>query len=108
LINDAIKAKLKSNWGDKAEALDCQAELRVYDPLSAWQCYIYAMNPENEDQIMCLISARKTLPPITTDFTISELQLLYNEHGENVQIDTEYRPRSIETLFTKLNEIHRG
>jgi len=104
LINADIISKLKNNWGDKAESLACMAELRVYDPLSDWQCYIYAMNPDNEDEIMCLISGGKNVEPITTEWALSEMELLYNSDGEGVEIDKEYRPRRTDELFKILNQ----
>lgn len=102
-IDSKQSAKLKDNWGAKAESLQCQAELRVYDPLSDWQCYIYAMNPDNENEIMCLISGGKNIEPVTVDWTLYEMSLLYNSHGEGVEIDTEYRPRQTAELFKMLN-----
>jgi hypothetical protein len=106
MLNDKQKEKLKSSWGDKAEALDCLAEVRVYDPLSDWQCYIYAMNPDNENEILCLISLGKNLFPVFSEWTMHEISLLYNSHGENAEIDLEYRPRNINEIYKKLRESH--
>lgn len=103
-INAQTLSKLKQNWGDKAESLSCMSEMRVYDPLSDWQCYIYAVNPDNEDEIMCLISGGKNIEPLTTNWTLYELNLLYNSHGEGVEIDIEYRPRRTAELFKLLNQ----
>lgn len=103
-IDAKTASKLKNNWGDKADSLACMAEMRVYDPLSNWQCYIYAVNPENEDEIMCLISGGKNIEPMTTAWTMHELNLLYNSHGEGAEIDTEYRPRRTAELFKLLNQ----
>ena len=104
MIDERKKLKLMTYWGDKATAMACLAEVRVYDPLSDWQCYIYAVNPNNDDEIMCLISGGKNLEPIVTEWTFSELGLLYNSDGEGVQVDDEYRPRRVAEIFKKLSE----
>ena len=104
MITTEQSKKLKANWGVKADSMACLAELRVYDPLSSWQCYIFAQNPENDNEIMCLISGGKNLEPMVTEWTLHELSLLYNAHGEGVQIDQEYRPRRAAELFKILNK----
>ena len=105
MIKPEQMEKLKANWGEKAEGMTCLAEVRLYDPLSDWQCYIYAINPQNIDEIMCLISCGKGLTPITTEWRLAELYLLYNNHGEGIEVDNEYRPRRVSDLFKKLNEL---
>ncbi len=104
MINHNQKQKLLSNWGDKAESMACMAEVRVYDPISSWECYLYAMNPEDEDQIMCLLKTSKCDPAITEFGSINWLNALFNEHGENVKIDPEYRPKRTAELFKQLNK----
>lgn len=99
-----MKGKLMKNWGDKAECMECNAEFRVYDPKSYWQCFLLAMNPENQQEIKCIISGGNNLEPTLTEWTDYELSLLYNDDGEGVQIDTEYRPRKAAEIWRKLNE----
>ena len=41
-------SKLQANWGDKADSYDCYAWMRLYDPESRWECYVYAIDPLNE------------------------------------------------------------
>jgi hypothetical protein len=101
MINSKQKEKLKASWGEKASSLSCLAEVRIYDPLSPWECYIYAMNPENEDQICCLI---KGFFVETCEWSLSELANRFNVEGEAPVIDKEYRPRRAAELFKKLNE----
>ena len=103
MIKQKQMEKLKASWGVIAESMDCKAEVRVYDPLSLWECYIYSMNPDNEDEIMCLISGGKNLEPIITQWKLSELSYLYNADGEGVEIDEEYRPRHIAEILKRLN-----
>ena len=106
-ISQSTIAKLKANWGDKAEALDCKAELRVYDPLSRWVCYIFAMNPANENEIKVLVSLRPNMQPMMLECTLDDINLRYNQDGEHMEVDAEYRPRDVSTLFIKLSEGYR-
>lgn len=101
MLNNIQKEKLKANWGSPASSMACLAEMRVYDPLSSWQCYIYAMNPDDEDQISCLIKGFTTE---ACEWRLSELQSRFNAEGEPLQVDTEYRPRRVAELFKKLSE----
>lgn len=101
LSNKQIET-LKSSWGEKADSMGCLAEVRVYDPLSSWECYIYAINPEDEDEIMCIINGFNV--EVTT-WRLSEMRLHYNAYGESPIIDKEYRPRRVAELFKKISEV---
>jgi hypothetical protein len=101
MINLKQKEKLMASWGEKASSMACMAEVRVYDPLSPWECYIYALNPEDEDEICCII---KGFFVEVCDWRLSELSNRYNADGERVQIDYEYRPRRAAELFKILNQ----
>lgn len=101
MLNDRQKEKLKASWGDKASSMACMAEVRVYDPLSPWECYIYAMNPEDEDEICCLI---KGFFVEVTEWRLSEIASRFNANGEPVEVDYEYRPRRAAELFKILNQ----
>lgn len=79
----------------------CRAEVRVYDPLSQWECYIYALNPEDEDEICCILCAFSVE---ITRWTLSELSNLFNSEGERVQVDQEYRPRYADNLYKILKQ----
>ena len=96
--------RLKKSWGEKASSLSCKAEVRVYDPLSFWQCYIFALNPENEDEIECIIKTGRNEFPSVEKWTISEIKSLFNSEGEAVIVDQEYRPIMAAQIFKKLNE----
>ncbi len=100
MINTLQKEKLKNNWKD--ESGECLALVRVYDPLSFWQCYLIAMN--NDDEILCIVSAGKKSRAIIVEWTLRELEMLYNAHGEGVQVDYEYRPRQVKEILKKLKE----
>jgi hypothetical protein len=96
VIPKHVKEALKATWGDKASTLQCYAEVKIIDPLSSWACYIFAMS-EDEKEVQCLVYTHGIGAQILTlDFC--DLFLMYNAHGENPVIDTEYR----RTLVTEL------
>lgn len=101
MLSHKQKEKLKANWGEKASSMACMAEVRVYDPLSPWECYIYALNPEDEDEISCII---KGFFVEVTEWSLSELASRFNVEGERPIIDQEYRPRRAAELFKILSE----
>ncbi len=105
MITNKQKEKLKANWGEKADCMASNAEVRVYDPLSAWTCYIYALSPEDDNTIKCIIVGGKNDEPMDTEWSLYELSMLYNSEGEGVIIDREYRPRQAAELFKLLNEV---
>ncbi len=93
--------KLKSNWGDKADSMSCMAEVRIYDPLSSWECYIYAMNPNDEDEVCCFF---KGFFINTSIWSLREIFSCYNSIGEKPTIDQEFRPRQLNELYKKLSQ----
>lgn len=99
MISNTQKEKLKACWGEKADSMTCLAEVRVFDPLSNWECYIYAMNPDNDDEICCIING---FCVEVCDWSLEELCNRFNSEGERVQIDYEYRPRRALEIFKKL------
>lgn len=101
MISHSQREKLKASWGDKASSMACMAEVRVYDPLSPWECYIYAMNPDNEDEICCII---KGFFVEVCEWRLSEIASRFNANGEPVEVDHEYRPRRAAELFKILNQ----
>lgn len=105
MFNETQIEKLKSNWGARAEALACYAEVRLFDPSSAWQCYLLAMNPDNTDEVNCMISANSKVSPEISNWSLQEIFSLYNSEGEGVKIDEDYRPRRAAELFKKLSEL---
>ncbi len=101
MLNHEQKSKLLKNWGEKASSMACRAEVRVYDPLSSWECYIYALNPDDEDEICCII---KGFFVEVCDWRLSEIASRFNADGEGVQVDHEYRPRHAAELFKILSD----
>jgi hypothetical protein len=104
MINATQSERLKANWGYKADAMACMAEVRLYDPMSHWQCFIYAMNPEDDNEIQCILSVGNNTAPAIARWTLPEIIALYNSIGEGVQIDPEYRPRMASQIFKMLND----
>ena len=98
------KQKLLANWGEKASSMACMAEVRIYDPLSPWQCYIYAMNPEDENEILCIIKGHEVE---VCEWKMSELEIAFNSDGEPPLIDDEYRPILASEVYKKLMETNR-
>lgn len=105
MLSEAQRDKLLANWGARAEALACYAEVRLFDAASSWQCYLLALNPHDEEEIICIISTNEKASPEVTTWTLSEVFSLYNQDGEGVKIDSQYRPRRAAELFKKLSEL---
>lgn len=103
MLTDRQKEKLKANWGEKANSLQCKAEVRLYDDLSKWECYIYSMNPDDEDEVEVILTA---ITVQTVMWRMSDLSKLFNEHGEAPKQDLEYVPRKADELLKKLKELH--
>ena len=96
-----LRDKLIDNWGEKAEALACKALIRLYDPLSALECYILAMNPQDEDEVYCILHGSSVE---VCACSMQELLSMYNNHGEGVQRDLQFRPRCAQEIYRKLTE----
>src|SRR5574338_1559331 len=97
LIAQDVKDRLKKNWGEKAETLNCYAEVKLIDPLSSWACYIFAMDKDG-DMVNCLLYSDAMGVEIYTQ-CICDIYSMYNEEGENPMVDTEFRRmRVIELL----------
>jgi len=101
MITAQQKTKLMANWGEKAESMACYAEVRLFDPLSPWECYIYAMNPENEDEVACIISA---FSPDATTASLEALQSCFNSNGYPPMVDHEFRACRASELLKQLND----
>jgi hypothetical protein len=102
ILPNQVRA-LMQNWGDKAQALDCLAYTRFYDPLSSWECYIYAVNPEDPDEILCIIHGEFTSVEV---WNIKALFTLFNAHGENLLLDQEYVAQNVRTILNNLARKH--
>lgn len=96
MLSNLQKENLFKSWGEIADSMQCKAEVRVYDPLSSWECYIYALNPEDEDEMCCVINGFYVE---AIKWRLSDLFSYYNMHGEAAEIDYEFRPREIGEIY---------
>ncbi len=101
MLSEVIKQTLISNWGPKAQSMHCYAEVKLIHKSSNWACYVYALNPQDEDTILCLISNKY---PYLEEWSLKELYQSYDNDGENPIIDTEFRKIRVAELFRKLSE----
>lgn len=104
MLNSTQRERLLKNWGAPADSMACNAEVRIYDPASSWECYIYALNPDGEDEIACMIRGHDVE---ICDWRLSEIPTLYNSEGNPPVVDREFRPRWAAELFKHLNEISK-
>lgn len=102
MLSPKLKEALKKNWGEKANTLNCFAEVKLIDPLSSWCCYIFAMD-QNEEMIQCVLYSDAIGVEVYTQ-CIYDIYSMYNEEGEHPVIDTEYRRIRVTELLRKLSE----
>lgn len=105
MLNNKSFESLKKNWGDRADSMQCRAEIRLYDPNSKWQCYIYAVNPEYLDEIQCIIRGFDV--EILT-CSLQEILSCYNSEGESPRVDIDYRPIQCEEILKLLRSGRYG
>jgi hypothetical protein len=94
-----IEKRLMKNWGEQHSAMN--AELRYFDPIGSWECYIYAIDPEKPDTFEALINGYSLEQ---RQMTFTELFSMYNAEGEGVKLDTEFRPRQVYEIEKRLNQ----
>lgn len=100
MIPSDVQQRLRLNWGERADAMLCNIECRIYDPESKWEWFIYAQDPDDTD---CLLA-------IECDFFIeagviiskSFLESLYNHDGEEMKYDEDFKPRNALLFWKKL------
>lgn len=100
MLSHSQKEVLKANWGERATCMACFAEVKFIDELSGWSCYILAINPDNEDEIACIV---KGFDVELCTWSLKELYHSYNVEGESPCIDHEYRRVRASELFKRLS-----
>lgn len=105
MIPRFIIHRLKKNWGDRHESLACNAEARLYDCFDEWACYLIAINPENENEVFCIIVDHDLSPKVFT----AQTEMIYLLHkwdreGGPMILDESFIPRKADTLFKILLE----
>lgn len=103
MLSESEKNRLKSNWGERAEALACNAEIKLFDPLSSWECYFLAIDPMDEDNAKVII-VDEDRQVLVTDASVQDLFGKWNGQGEFMEIDPQFVPRTASSLFKVLNE----
>ncbi len=93
--------RLLKNWGESADSLQCKAEIRLYDAESGWECFIYAINTDDLNEIKCIIHAESLE---ICDWTIEELKNCYNYCGDAPTIDYDFVPRECNEIIRSLKE----
>ena len=101
MITETQKQRLMANWGERADSLACNAEIRLYDANGPWECYIYAINPDNEDEIMAIVKAEMVE---TCTCSLTELMSMYDLEGQPIRQDRCFRPRHAEVILKRLQE----
>jgi hypothetical protein len=100
MLTEKIKEALQNNWGERSDALNCYAEVKLIDPLSSWCCYIFAMD-RNEEMIHCLTYSNAIGVEIYIE-SMQNIQAMYNEEGENPIPDNEFRRTRVSELLNRL------
>lgn len=92
LISHSQITALEANWGEKSEALDVYAWVKLqFGKSHPAHCYLYAKQPD-EDYYLCLLGFPGGLNIV--HIGMAELKILAESTGEIVMLDTEYRPRN--------------
>lgn len=99
-MNERLKKALMDNWGDKANAMQCYAEVKFINPSTSWACYVYALDPADGDTIMCLVI---NFPGFLCEWSLKELLETYDIEGERVIEDPEFRRIRVSELFKRLS-----
>jgi hypothetical protein len=102
MLSEKVKESLMLNWGSKAESMNCYAEVKLSLEECFWHCYIYAIDPEDEDKILCITQDPGSV--CTIEWSLKELFLLYDLNGEPPVIDDQFRRTRASELFKRLSE----
>lgn len=98
MLTPQQKQQLQNNW-NKRDHPDCKGEVRIYDPLSPWECYLIALNPENDDEVYCII---KGFSVQIMTWYMKSIENMFNNAGEPPKVDHEYRPIEAQEIYKKL------
>lgn len=99
MLSESVKQTLLSNWGSNAEAMNCYAEVKFIDTETDWACYVFGLNPDDMDEIACLIDGYSVE---ACNWSLKELYQRYNTSGEYPILDPEFRRIRAAELFKRL------
>jgi hypothetical protein len=103
MLNESIRNKLMNNWGEMSECLARKAEVKLFDSLSCWECYLLAINPQDEDEcISILVTEEREV--IILEASLHDLLSHWNRDGEFMELDPLFVPRHAETLLKILQK----
>lgn len=100
MLTEKTKDALKKNWGERADSLNCYAEVKLIDPLSSWCCYIFAMD-KDEEYVQSLLYSHAIGIEIYMQ-SIYDIYRMYNQDGEHPIIDHEFRRTRVSELIKRL------
>lgn len=96
MLSDTIKDKLRANWA-LADTLIVKAYARYYDKTAKWECYIYALNPDDDNEIKCVIINRDSKSLV--GWNLEDLYACYDQWGEPYQLDAGHVPRIAADIY---------
>ncbi len=105
MLSDKIIDKLTANWGAMCDSLSCNAEAKLYDPNGIWECYMLAINPQDDDETRAIIVDEDNSLYVET-ISLSHLLSKWNGEGEFMELDTSFVPRLASELYKVLKERH--
>lgn len=101
MIPNNILDKLRDNWGEKSDSMECNAECCIYDPFSRTSWYVYAQDPADLDKLMCIECGDGIKIGLYSYNMISQL---FSLDGEYLVMDDEFRPRNAGVLYRELKK----
>lgn len=99
-LENRTKLLLMTQWGEKANSLSCDILVKYIDPLGDWACYIYALDPTDQDTIRCIVVDHDDFEVIY--WSLEELYKTYNREGDFPIIDEEFRPWNAQKFLKRL------
>lgn len=96
--------EIYDNW-TKRNNPNTFAMLKYFDRLSPWACYIIAINPNDHDEIACIINGHEVEQ---CEWRMSELLRCYNAYGESPKLDPEFYKTKVDTLIRNLNALRKN
>lgn len=99
MINHSTRMQLLDNWGDEMYALEKLAPVKFHEPHSGFECYVIALDHEDNDTIYVLVHNKEISISL---WSLRDLYLWMNRNGDKLEVDDEYRPRKAKEIFSRL------
>lgn len=92
-IHEKMIQRLKQNWVDRESGLPVYALVRYFVPGATREIYIYAINPDDDQEFRCIYGHNGNYN--------DELWLFLSiALSDDWVVDGSFRPRQIDTLLT--------